>query len=702
MCTIDRHDAEKWTECKISSEYSRAVAELVAKKLRSSGVHPAASEATVAEEAVAKMSEEEEAAMAEAAVAMEALAANAVMAEASEVEVSTEATSFLSSPGSQQAVSPEVRLAETGTDNSHDVDRHNRFQEGAPMIVDNPPPETISSATAPAEISKPETSTCSEFQQSEYTPVIDENRAAAATTAAVGAVPTAAAAIQNHKADTMINNMDTKLVASFYKDGASQNLTFNIWDVGGQEIFYHFQRLYLTRYGVYLLCFDMSKIILDKQLSYLRFWLKSIEVHASGAPVLLVGTHKDAVSSPADHQLINELLQDSLKLHENDQIRPCEDPKLYFFPLDNTMGNTDPIVEALRRAIEQAARKDEKGYIDEELPLNFLETLDALKGPPYRHLEEVVKIALENGIENRQSVIMMLYTFHELGVLLHFVAEESCYEAYRLLDAELPGPSAATTAVGFAQPASLVEDFVVLDPQWLLNNLTLIIRDRELHPDGLDLDAESELFRSDWKEFLDKAIISELVLRTLWRTLDEQEQNFLTDLMQNIGLACRWPWEVNKDCYLIPSLLREGSLDESRIQSCATHFILDFSKFCLPASFFPDLLCRAVASSLEYAAGGALEEIAKWAQEHGREEEAPTVTRSHACVSFASTSIHLAVDSPRNRIMIGIDEKTSPTRGPAKAAMLAKTVEMTRQICGRFKKVLPFSAMLPLQDESFE
>jgi hypothetical protein len=58
----------------------------------------------------------------------------------------------------------------------------------------------------------------------------------------------------------------------------------------------------LVRFGVYLVCFDMTDLLKDSRdssIDYMRFWLNSITLHASGAPIFLVGTHKDKLGGNA-------------------------------------------------------------------------------------------------------------------------------------------------------------------------------------------------------------------------------------------------------------------------------------------------------------------------------------------------------------------------------------------------------------------
>ena len=81
-------------------------------------------------------------------------------------------------------------------------------------------------------------------------------------------------------------------------------ITFSAWDFGGQRVFYALHHAFLSRYGCYVLVFRMDAMMLDGRrgecLAYVRNWLRSVSLHAKGAPVILVGTHKDAVGAASD------------------------------------------------------------------------------------------------------------------------------------------------------------------------------------------------------------------------------------------------------------------------------------------------------------------------------------------------------------------------------------------------------------------
>ena len=78
-------------------------------------------------------------------------------------------------------------------------------------------------------------------------------------------------------------------------------VVLSLWDYGGQRIFHCLHPLFLSRYGIYFVVFNLVRMALSGDgervecVKDLRFWLSSVAVHGRGAPVLIVGTHKDQV-----------------------------------------------------------------------------------------------------------------------------------------------------------------------------------------------------------------------------------------------------------------------------------------------------------------------------------------------------------------------------------------------------------------------
>lgn len=96
-----------------------------------------------------------------------------------------------------------------------------------------------------------------------------------------------------------------------------------------------------------------------KAMSTLCFWLRSVALHAAGAPVIIVGSSKDVVSSPEQHRRevsrttfgVAFDIMGSRRLNLQSYAPGpvgSERETLLLFPMDNTQsgsGQTDAVVE---------------------------------------------------------------------------------------------------------------------------------------------------------------------------------------------------------------------------------------------------------------------------------------------------------------------------------------------------------------------
>eukprot|EP00808_Paulinella_micropora_P009964 g29213.t1 len=106
-----------------------------------------------------------------------------------------------------------------------------------------------------------------------------------------------------------MQSLDKELVLRIEKgELRGDELTLSVWGLGGQEVFRSLLQLFLKRGAAYLVLFDMRQLVpsaseQDRRdcLDSLRFWMRSLEVHACdealespAPPVFLVGTNKDS------------------------------------------------------------------------------------------------------------------------------------------------------------------------------------------------------------------------------------------------------------------------------------------------------------------------------------------------------------------------------------------------------------------------
>ena len=208
------------------------------------------------------------------------------------------------------------------------------------------------------------------------------------------------------------------------------------WDYGGQPIFMTLHHLYMTRYSIFCLLFDMRQLVPNAEerfpgafpgvapgvspqqhaLKVLRFWLNSIVVHTAGteqddelcAPFVLVGSHKDIVTSAQDHMAISKLLHETFGSHpawpnlQRNQTQIGQQKNLmFFFPLDNLAGQEDPVFSTVLATVEAAVRKEK--YVNRRVPITWYKLYDELQkivngGQPTISFSDAVALAEHVGL----------------------------------------------------------------------------------------------------------------------------------------------------------------------------------------------------------------------------------------------------------------------------------------------------------------
>lgn len=105
-------------------------------------------------------------------------------------------------------------------------------------------------------------------------------------------------------------------------------LKLSVSDFSGQPVFMLLHHFFLSRYGAYLVLFNMEWLAMGAEewkqtesMETLRSWLAAIQAHTStdgdGARVaiLLVGTHKDRCADAAEHARISARLAHTFSTH---------------------------------------------------------------------------------------------------------------------------------------------------------------------------------------------------------------------------------------------------------------------------------------------------------------------------------------------------------------------------------------------------
>jgi hypothetical protein len=148
-----------------------------------------------------------------------------------------------------------------------------------------------------------------------------------------------------------------------------------------------------------------------------------------------------------------------------------------------------------------------------------------------------------------------------------------------------------------------MENQVILNPQWIIDSITYIVRDIQLHRFGRDRKAMELQGGAAWKNLVHRGILTESLLNCLW--IDRREhRDFLLRLMRELGLFAKLPvrTDTGELRYFVPSTVSAviaRSLDSAHMsdpsadpEQCIVGF--DFKPF-LPNGFFERVVNRLVS-----------------------------------------------------------------------------------------------------------
>jgi Leucine-rich repeat (LRR) protein/serine/threonine protein kinase/ankyrin repeat protein len=111
----------------------------------------------------------------------------------------------------------------------------------------------------------------------------------------------------HRKAKTRQKTVGIDITEMVLRPSKEEEITFGVWDFTGLEEYYATHQCFLTQRSINLVLWSLKDGI--KGIENLASWLCNIEACAPGSPVLIVGTHLDAVDSGDKYfkELIDEL-----------------------------------------------------------------------------------------------------------------------------------------------------------------------------------------------------------------------------------------------------------------------------------------------------------------------------------------------------------------------------------------------------------
>ena len=372
-----------------------------------------------------------------------------------------------------------------------------------------------------------------------------------------------------------------------------------VWDFAGQPVYYATHPLFLTQRAVYLLVFDLSRglharadptvkqgmysMILDNHdcksnLDYLDFWMTWVASIANQdenqeirlgqsplniPPVFLVCTHADEPCGGEDPLVLARKVFGSL------ETKPYKN-QLYkdVFVVDNTKSGSKSECSEVKRLWEKVlAVAKELPQMKEDYPIKWLRFEKALQtkvndGKKWISLEDTKQIASKMcHIEDDREFTTLLNFLHDQRILIHF------------------------------DNNPLLNNMVILDPQWLVDLFTSVITVKPGPYEG----KETEL----WRRLQTDGIMEYKLLELVWGALSIPKEIFpsLLEIMEKFSLLCPWP-SSDASCgkqYLVPSMLMSHpprNIIKLVASAQIPSFYIRFESGQVPPGFFPRLVLQ--------------------------------------------------------------------------------------------------------------
>lgn len=248
-----------------------------------------------------------------------------------------------------------------------------------------------------------------------------------------------------------------------------------------------------------------------KSIDELFTWLDAVISRTSEGPVMLVGTFADEVKDPEQRDLVSQHIYQRLQEQEHPILQRLVKPNLVFFAVNNTRGLEDPGVCAYRETLLKLAQNSK--FAKQLVPFSFLRLQDAL-------------LRLTRPADTKQpdsAVMKSLREFYRQPVLHRLTLADFGRLYEEMFGTNIGGDVSNEDLRTYLQflhllgvvthkSAAAVDDLVVIDPMWLLSQITAVIRLPQLHPspgdDLLPLVPKQNLY--------EHGILECVVLEKLW------------------------------------------------------------------------------------------------------------------------------------------------------------------------------------------
>ena len=370
-------------------------------------------------------------------------------------------------------------------------------------------------------------------------------------------------------------------------DRKFSDLKLKILDFAGDKEYYSYHHMFLKQHAIYIVVFNMAEFVnndfrdITTGGKRLQFWFESVCSHVPpNTPIFLVGTHRGNIDRDC-MKILDDHLRKILWHTYCDELVVMNDPdKLIFFPVENSLGNDDAVVQALQVKIMSVVEQG-KETIGCDIPLSWIKIQDAIlslqekKEAKYCITLDEFPMAIDSLVSStcKWSKETLKY-FHEKGLVIYLDRKQD-------LD---------------------LSNWILLKPQILVDIIIQLITPppENTHQRGL---------RRAWHRLQNEGMLANSLLKSIISEVQENEEA-MTAFLEEYDLICplvnknvmcnvREQGETQPITHFVPSLLPmsvDGDVPVWDDDDTDKKFYVFFARF-LPEPLFHRLLSRAHKNS---------------------------------------------------------------------------------------------------------
>lgn len=184
-------------------------------------------------------------------------------------------------------------------------------------------------------------------------------------------------------------------------DEVHKDVTINMWDFGGQEIYHATHQFFLTKRSVYLFVWDARQ---EEDYVSFDYWLNIITLLSDNSPIIIIQNKVDDRTKEIQQSLYKEKFPNIIGFHKTSCV---------------TGLGIDNLITELKTTISQLQ------HLGDELPNSWLSIREILENDTRNYLEykEYLEICKNHGLDEKKAGFLSDY-FHDLGIVLHFREDE--------------------------------------------------------------------------------------------------------------------------------------------------------------------------------------------------------------------------------------------------------------------------------------